>query len=121
MKELDVIVPHERLNDVNSILHKNNVGGMYFAQITGRGRARNEEVDVVVGPDNYKTGKRYVPEFGGRTMITIVVPDEMEKPIVEDILSKISTGQASDGKIFVKSISSAYDIGTRKIGEEAAL
>ncbi|AIC15778.1 P-II family nitrogen regulator [Nitrososphaera viennensis] len=91
MKELDIIIPHEHLNEVNSILHKHQVGGMYFTQITGRGRAKKEEMEVLVGPDRYKTGKRYVPEFGGRTIVTIIVPDQMEKPIVNDILSKIST------------------------------
>ncbi len=121
MKELDIIIAHEHLNEVNNILHKHKVGGMYFAQITGRGRYKKEEVEVLVGPDKYRTGKRYVPEFGGRTLITLIVPDQMEKPIVDDILSKISTGQASDGKIFVKSITEAYDIGTKTAGEKAAL
>lgn len=121
MKELDIIIAHEHLNEVNSILHKHQVGGMYFTPITGRGRYKKEEVEVLVGPDQYRSGKRYIPEFGGRTLVTIVVPDQMEKPIVDDILSKISTGQASDGKIFVKDIHEAYDIGTKASGEKAAL
>jgi nitrogen regulatory protein P-II 1 len=121
MKELDIIIPHERLNEVNDILHKHKVGGMYFTQISGRGRAMRGEVEVVVAPDRYKTGKRYVPEYGGRTMVTIVVSDQMEKPIIDDILSSISTGEASDGKIFVKDVIAAYDIGTKVSGEKAAL
>ena len=30
MKELDIVIPHERLNDINSLLYKHKVGGMYF-------------------------------------------------------------------------------------------
>ena len=120
MKELDIIIPHERLNDVNDILRKHQVGGMYFSQITGRGRAPRREVEDSVAPDRYKTGKRYVPEFGSRTMVSVIVPDELEKAIVEDIISKVSTGQASDGKIFVKDVTQAYDIGTKMTGDKAA-
>lgn len=119
MKELDIIIPHEQLNELNEILHKHKVGGMYFTQITGRGRAERKEVEVLVA--GYKTGERYVPEFGSRTLITVVVPDSMEKPIIDDILSRLSTGQASDGKIFVKSLTEAYDIGTKTAGDKASL
>lgn len=45
----------------------------------------------------------------------------MQKPVVDDILSRLSTGEASDGKIFVKDIHEAYDIGTKASGDKAAL
>jgi nitrogen regulatory protein P-II 1 len=45
----------------------------------------------------------------------------MQKPIVDDILSRLNTGQASDGKIFIKDIQEAYDIGTKISGDKAAL
>ncbi|HEX6560989.1 MAG TPA: P-II family nitrogen regulator [Nitrososphaera sp.] len=119
MKELDIIIPHEQLGALNEILHKHKVGGMYFVQITGRGKAERKEVEIHV--ETYKTGKRYVPEFGSRTMVVVVIPDSMQKPVVDDILSRLSTGEASDGKIFVKDIHEAYDIGTKASGEKAAL
>lgn len=118
MKEVDIIVPHERLNDVNRILHKHKVGGMYFYEITGRGRTERAEVEATVS--GYKTGNRYVPEFGSRTKVQVVIPDSMEKPLVDDIIAGISTGSASDGKVFVKDITNAYDIGTKQAGEIAA-
>ncbi len=121
MKEIDIIMPHERLSEVNEILHKHKVGGMYFSEITGRGSAKREEVEHLVGPDRYKTGKRYVPEFGSRTKVTVIIPDSMEKQLTDDIIRAISTGSAGDGKIFVKDISGAYDIGTKQSGEKAAL
>jgi nitrogen regulatory protein P-II 1 len=118
MKELDIIIPHEQLGALNEILYKHKVGGMYFTQITGRGRAEREAVEIHV--DTYKTGRRYVPEFGSRTLVVVVVGDPMVKPIVDEIFAKLSTGQASDGKVFVKDIAEAFDIGTKVSGDQAA-
>ena len=120
MKELDIIIPRERLNDMNSILYKHKVGGMYFFEISGRGRAERKTVEATT-TEGYRTGKRYVPEFGGRTMVQVIVPDSMEKVLISDIMEKTSTGSAGDGKIFVKDITETYDIGSKESGEKAAL
>ncbi len=120
MKEIDVIIPHERLSQINSILHKHKVGGMYFYEIAGRGRAERQEVETTTY-EGYLTGKRYVPEFGSRTMVQAIVPDSTEKVLVSDIMDRLSTGSAGDGKIFVKDVSGAYDIGSKESGEKAAL
>ena len=40
MKRLDIIIPHEHLQEVNDILHKHKVGGMTFYDIKGRGRSK---------------------------------------------------------------------------------
>jgi nitrogen regulatory protein P-II 1 len=113
MKRLDLIIPHERLNEINEILHKHKVGGMTFYDIKGRGRAKREPVSVGRGV------MRYVPEFGFRTKIEVLVPDSMAKAIIDDVLKVISTGSASDGKIFVYDVIEAYDIGSKEKGEAA--
>src|ERR671923_2113916 len=95
MKRIDLIIPHERLSEVNELLHKHKVGGMTFYDIKGRGRAKREPVSVGRGV------MRYVPEFGFRTKIEVLVPDAKAKEIVDDLLRTLSTGSASDGKIFV--------------------
>src|SRR3712207_6954887 len=56
MKRLDILIPHERLTDVNDLLHKHKVGGMSFYEIKGRGRAKREPVSVGRGV------MRYTPE-----------------------------------------------------------
>jgi len=33
MKRLDIIIPHERVGELNEVLHKHNVGGMTFHDI----------------------------------------------------------------------------------------
>jgi nitrogen regulatory protein P-II 1 len=120
MKELDITIPHERLSDVNSILFKHKVGGMYFFEIAGRGRAERQAIEATT-VEGYRTGKRYVPEFGSRTMVQVIVPDSMEKLLLSDIMDRLSTGSAGDGKIFVKDVTGAYDIGNKESGEKAAL
>lgn len=120
VKQLDIVIPHERLSDVNRILYNHNVGGMMYYDIKGRGRAEKQTVEERLSEaGGYATGRRYVPEFGSRTKIEVLVPDSTHRKIVDDILGTISTGSTSDGKIFVKDISEAYDIGTEQIGEIA--
>ena len=113
VKRLDLIIPHERLSEVNELLHKHKVGGMTFYDIKGRGRAKREPVSVGRGV------MRYTPEFGFRTKIEVLVPDSIAKQIVDDVLANLSTGSASDGKIFVYNVAEAYDIGSKENAEEA--
>jgi nitrogen regulatory protein P-II 1 len=113
MKRLDIIIPHERLSEVNDILHKYKVGGITFYDIKGRGRAKQEPLAVGRGV------MRYVPEFGTRTKIEVLVKDSLAKEIIDNLLQKISTGSTSDGKIFVYDVDEAYDIGSKESGDSA--
>jgi nitrogen regulatory protein P-II 1 len=113
MKRLDLIIPHERLNDINELLHRHKVGGMTFYDIKGRGRAKMEPVSVGRGV------MRYTPEFGFRTKVEVLVPDDKAKAIIDDVLKVISAGSASDGKIFVYDVVEAYDIGSKERGDAA--
>jgi len=113
MKRLDLIVPHERLAEINELLHKHKVGGMTFYEVKGRGRAKREPVSVGRGV------MRYVPEFGFRTKIEVLVPNLIAKAVIEDVLKVIRAGSASDGKIFVYDVAEAYDIRSKEKGDEA--
>jgi nitrogen regulatory protein P-II 1 len=81
------------------------------------GRAKREEVPVIVA--SYYYAKKYVPEFTSRTKIEAMISDPLVKEIVDDLIKTLSTGSASDGKIFVKDISEVYDIGLKQVGEIA--
>lgn len=113
LKRIDLIIPHERLRDVNDLMHEHEVGGLTFYDIKGRGRARQEPVAVGRGV------MRYVPEFGSRIKIEVLISDEKAKPLIDDVLARIGTGSLSDGKIFVYEVSEAYDIGTKESGSSA--
>ena len=47
------------------------------------------------------------------------MPDAEAKEIIDDVLKVISTGSASDGKIFVYDVAEAYDIGSKETGDDA--
>lgn len=114
------MIPHERLSDIDSILYKHKVGGMYFFEIAGRGRAERQAIEATTYK-GYRTGIRSVPEFGSRTIVKVLVPDSMGKVLISHIMDKISTGSAGNGKIFVKDIAGAYDMGSKEAGDKAAL
>lgn len=113
LKRIDLIIPLERLRELNDLMHEHNVGGLTFYDVKGRGRTRQEPVAVGRGV------MRYVPEFGSRMKVEVLVSDEKMKPLIDDILSKIGTGSLSDGKIFVYDVSEAYDIGSQESGDNA--
>ncbi len=113
MKRIDLIIPHERLHEVNDLLRKHQVGGLTVYDVKGRGRAKHEPVAIGRGV------MRYIPEFGSRTKIEVVVSDLNSKSIIEDVLKLISTGAASDGKVFVYDVAEAYDIGSKEQGEKS--
>lgn len=113
LKRIDLIIPLERLRDLNDLMHEHDVGGLTFYDIKGRGRRRQEPVAVGRGV------MRYVPEFGSRMKVEVLVSNEKMKPLIDDILAKIGTGSLSDGKIFVYDVSEAYDIGSKESGDNA--
>lgn len=117
MKQIDIVFAHERLNEVNEILYKHEVGGLSFYDIKGRGRAEHAEVAERV--QGYTTGRTHIPEFGTRTKLEVLVPDSLAKPIIQDLLGSLSTGSPADGKIFVKDVTEAYDIGSKQSGDDA--
>jgi nitrogen regulatory protein P-II 1 len=113
LKRIDLIIPLERLRDLNDLMHEHDVGGLTFYDVKGRGRTRQEPVAVGRGV------MRYVPEFGSRMKVEVLVSNEKMKPLTDDILAKIGTGSLSDGKIFVYDVSEAYDIGSKESGDNA--
>ena len=115
MKEIDIYVISDDLPKVTDILRKHNVGGMAFYEIDGRGRTKREEIPEVV--HFYMTGKKKTPEFVKRTKVETFVTDSAAKEIVEDIINTLGSASDPRGMVFVKEVSSAYEIGTKLSGE----
>ena len=94
MKKLEVIFAHERLIEVNNLLHKHRIGGMSFYLIRGRGSTKEETISPGRGLE------RKVPEFLIKTKVEVVTTDETASRIIDDILKVMSTGSNRRGKIF---------------------
>ena len=60
-----------------------------------------------------------MPEFQSGIKLEVVVPDSLEKEIVDDIIGTLTAGSHAVGKIFVKEVPRAYDISTKASGESA--
>jgi nitrogen regulatory protein P-II 1 len=113
MKKLEVIFAHERLIEINDLLHKHRVGGMSFHLIRGRGRTKNEGISPGRGLE------RKVPEFLTRTKVEVVATDETASRIIDDVLKVMSTGSNRSGKIFVYNVVEAYDFKNKDTGDAA--
>ena len=64
-----------------------------------------------------KKKRMIIPEYVKRTKDEAVVSDSMAKEIVDEILNNLNPGKEAQGMIFLKDISDAYEIGTKKSGE----
>jgi nitrogen regulatory protein P-II 1 len=113
MKKLEVIFAHERLIEINNLLHKHRVGGMSFHLIRGRGSSKDEVISTGRGLE------RKVPEFITRTKVEVVSTDETATRIIDDILKVMSTGSNRSGKIFVYDVVEAYDFKNKDTGVAA--
>ena len=113
MKELDIYVMEEDLTKVTDILRKNNVVGMAFDEVQGAGHMKRTEIRERDGWDV----KTVTPEYERRTRIETVVPDSLAKQIIEDLVNTMSSENKPRGMIFVKEVSSAYEIGTKLSGD----
>ena len=115
MKEINVYVVSEDLPKVTNILRKHNVGGMAFYEIDGRGRRKREEVPEMVR--SYMTGRKVTQEYAKRTKVETFVTDSAAKEIVEDLINTLGSASDPRGVVFVKEVSSAYELGTKLSGE----
>lgn len=115
MKELVMYTISEDLPKVSEILHKHNAGGMVFYEVNGRGRIERDQMPEMVR--SYMTGRKVTPEFAKRTKIETVVTDSAAEEIIGEITNCIGSESDPRGMIFVKDVSSAYEIGTKKSGD----
>ena len=115
MKEINVYVVSEDLPKVTNILRKHNVGGMAFYEIDGRGRRKREEVPEMVR--SYMTGRKITHEYAKKTKVETYVTDSAAKEIVEDLINTLGSASDPRGVVFVKEVSSAYELGTKLSGE----
>jgi len=113
MKRIEIIIPHEKLERADKILENFNVGGMSFYHINGRGKTKWKPIPVGTGV------MMYTPKFGAHTKIEVLVDDNITKDIINRLLTELTTGSVSDGKIFVYDVLEAYDIGTGRLNDQA--
>lgn len=111
MKELEIIIKPEKLENLKRILDSEGANGIMINNIFGYGRQKGNSQ---VYTRDETVGINLLPKLSVRT----VVRDEVVDSIIKKVVSELNTGSFGDGKIFIKSIEDAVKIRTGDRGDE---
>ncbi|MDH7509609.1 MAG: P-II family nitrogen regulator [Methanolinea sp.] len=107
MMMVKAIIRPERLEFVKQALEKAGINGMTIREVQGRGDQKGITL-------TYRGGKMNV-DFIPKTMLDVIVADEMAEKTAEIIMNAARTGKVGDGRIFVLPVIKSFRIRT---GEE---
>ncbi|MCQ8893106.1 MAG: P-II family nitrogen regulator [Methanolinea sp.] len=107
MMMIKAIIRPERLEFVKQELEKAGINGMTIREVQGRGDQKGITL-------TYRGGKMNV-DFIPKTMVDVVVADEMAEKTTEIIMKAARTGKVGDGRIFIIPVVRSFRIRT---GEE---
>lgn len=111
MKKLEMIIKPEKLDDVKKILDDSKSNGVMVTNIMGYGTQK--------GFKRIYRGNEYFVNLLPKVKVETVVADDVAEPIIEKIVSEISSGSIGDGKIFVYNVEDAVRVRTGERGESA--
>lgn len=114
MKELEMIIRPEKLEDVKAILDEINCGGMTITTVMGCGTQKGN-ADFVKEIKGFKTNINLLPKI----RVNVVVEEKNVEPIILKIREKLATDHVGDGKIFIRNIEDAIRIRTGERGDKA--
>lgn len=111
MKKIEAIIKPFRLESVRDALTAIGVQGMTITEVKGFGRQK--------GHTELYRGAEYTVDFLPKMKIEIVVPEEMVKAVINEIMAAARTGKIGDGKILVIPVENAIRIRTGEEGDTA--
>ncbi|NLI82372.1 MAG: P-II family nitrogen regulator [Deltaproteobacteria bacterium] len=111
MVKVEAIIKPFRLTAVQEALVGIGIQGMTVTEVKGFGRQKGH-VEVYRGAE-------YRVDFVPKLMITVVIPENQSKPVVDAIQKAACTGKIGDGKIFISQVTDVMRIRTRETGPEA--
>lgn len=111
MKKLEIIIRPEKLEDLKEILTTCGITGMMVSNIMGFGNQ--------MGYTQQYRGTKYAVNLVSKLRIETVVKEAVVKQVINEITTKLSSGNVGDGKVFVYSVEEAVRIRTGETGEEA--
>lgn len=100
MKKIQIVIPNQKLKDVDEIFRKAQVGGMTHIGLEGSGTT-SAEADAV-GSGTIKFRPEYIPRI------------KIGKVVKDDKVDMLLTWPRIKGKIFVMEVSTTFDIKTGK-------
>ena len=111
MKKLEIIIKPEKLDELKAILAANQVNGMNIVNVMGYGNQK--------GVVKKYRGAEYKVDMLPKVKLETVVDDELAEKLVDEIVSKLNTGNIGDGKIFILDVQDAIRIRTGERGKDA--
>lgn len=112
MKELEIVIKPEKLENLKRILDIEGAKGVMITSIYGYGHQKG---GGQVYTREETPGINLLPKLSVRT----VVKDSIVDNIVKRVLAELNTNSFGDGKIFIKNIEEAVKIRTGETGEDA--
>ena len=111
MKLIKAIIKPFKLEDVKDALADLGIEGMTVMEVKGFGRQK--------GHTEIYRGSEYTVDFLPKSMVEVVVGDDLSEQVVEKIIEAAKTDKIGDGKVFVLPIEDAIRIRTGERGEDA--
>ncbi len=123
MKEVMAVIRRNMINQTKNALLLAGIDSITARKVQGRGKQKvgfkyikdilegaevsNEVVDAISEPH----------KLISKRLLTIIVPDDKVKTVVDTIINVNKTGNPGDGKIFVLPVEESYRIRTGETGE----
>lgn len=125
MKEIVAIIKMNKINDTKEALIKAGFPGFNAMKVAGRGR-QAIEAQVVEALNEHPEDTAAVlpllariPNLIPKRLISLVVPDDLAKTVVDIIIKANQTKNPGDGKVFVLPVTESIRIRTREQGDFA--
>ena len=122
MKEVMAIVRMNKINATKRALAENGYAQFTGRKVMGRGRGKVDKgvveralADTAEAAAALKAGPQLYP----KRLLTVIVPDDKVKGVVETIIKVNQTGNAGDGKVFVMPLMDAVRVRTGETGDLA--
>jgi nitrogen regulatory protein P-II 1 len=104
MKLIKAIVRSNKLDEVREALDKASLAGMTVTEVRGHGRQKGHKAVY--------RGREYEVSLLPKTMIELVVGDNVSDEVVRIIMETARTGDIGDGRIFVLDVEEGHNIRT---------
>ena len=104
MKLVKCIIRPNKVDDVREALEKASVSGMTITEVRGHGRQKGHRAVY--------RGREYDVSLLPKTMIEMVVQEELVDEVISVIMKSARTGDVGDGRIWVMNIEEGYNIRT---------
>lgn len=122
MKEVLAVIRMNKMNETKRALADAGVASMTARKVIGRGKGKVDFMLLKGAQEGYEEAINQLspgPKLIPKRMLTMVVPDNKVKTVVDTVIKVNQTGSPGDGKIFVMPVQDAVRVRTGEHGDEA--